>query len=104
MRWDNFLCSVRMEICYVGKVTWCCTTGSPPLEVAPGQRKAHVNGNRRQTVDRDKINPGVTELLRVYVKRPLGISLLIFPGYDFQQHYYNGMKVLDSFMHLSLAT
>ena len=44
------------------RVTRCCTTGNPPLEVAPGQRKTHVNSYRRQTVHRDKVDPGVSEL------------------------------------------
>ena len=43
-------------------VTRCCTTGNPPLEVAPGQRKTHVNSYRRQTVHRGKVDPGVSEL------------------------------------------
>ena len=34
----------------------------PPLEVAPGQRKTHVNSYRRQTVHRGKVDPGVSEL------------------------------------------
>ena len=40
----------------------CCTTGNPPLEVAPGQRKTHVNSYRRQTVHRVKVDPGGSEL------------------------------------------
>ena len=42
----------------------CCTTGNPPLEVAPGQRKTHVNSYRRQTMHRGKVDPGVSELPR----------------------------------------
>ena len=37
---------------------------NPPLEVAPGQRKTHVNSYRRQTVHRGKVDPGVSELPR----------------------------------------
>ena len=46
------------------RVTRCCTTGNLPLEVAPGQRKTHVNSYRRQTVHRGKVDPGVSELPR----------------------------------------
>ena len=58
------------------RVTRCCTTGNPPLDVAPGQRKTHVNSHRRQTVHRGKVDPGVSELpganelSRVHVNRP----------------------------------
>ena len=44
------------------RVTRCCTTGNPPLEVAPGQQKTHVNRYRRQAVYRGKVDPGVSEL------------------------------------------
>ena len=44
------------------RVTRCCTTCNPPLEVAPGQRKTHVNSYRRPTVHRGKADPGVSEL------------------------------------------
>ena len=50
---------------------------NPLLEVALGQRKAHVNGDRCQTVDRAKVNPGVIalpqvkQLFRIHVNRPL---------------------------------
>ena len=44
------------------RVTRCCRTGNPPFEVAPGQRKTHVNSYRRQTVHRGKVYPGVSEL------------------------------------------
>ena len=56
--------------------TPCCTTGNPPLEVAPRQLKAHVNSYRRQTVHRGKVDPGVSELpqgnelSRDHVNRP----------------------------------
>ena len=51
------------------RVTRCCTTGNPPLEVAPGQRKTHVNRThvnsyRRETGHRGKVDPGVSELPR----------------------------------------
>ena len=58
-------------------VTRCCTTGNLPLEVAPRQRKTHVNIYRRQTVHRGKVDPGVSELpqgnelSRDHVNRPL---------------------------------
>ena len=48
-----------------------------PREVAPGQRKTHVNSCRRQTVHRGKVDPGVSELPRGnelsldHVNRPL---------------------------------
>ena len=60
------------------RVTRCCTTGHPPLKVAPGQRKTHVNSYRRQTVHRGKVDPGVSELprgnelSRDHVNRPQG--------------------------------
>ena len=38
------------------------TTGNPPLKVASGQRKNHVNNCGRQTVHRRKVDPGVSEL------------------------------------------
>ena len=52
--------SAHMEKSYLGKAR--LTTG---LEVAPGQRKAHVNSNRHQTVNRGKFNPGVTDFPQV---------------------------------------
>ena len=74
----QLLRSVHMENSYLGKaVTRCCTTGNPPLEVAPGQRKTHVNSCRRQTVHRGKVDPGVSELprgnelSRDHVNRPI---------------------------------
>ena len=60
------------------RVTRYCTTGNPPLEVAQGQRKTHVNSYRRQTVHRGKVDPGVSELprgielSRDHVNRPSG--------------------------------
>ena len=58
-------------------VTQYCTTSNPPLEVAPGQGKTHMNSYRRQTVHRGKADPGVSELpqgnelSRDHVNRPL---------------------------------
>ena len=46
------------------KVTWCCTTGNPPLEVAPRQGEIHVNSYRRKTMHRGKVDPAVSELPR----------------------------------------
>ena len=43
------------------RVTQCCTTGNPPREVAPGQRKTRVNSYRRQTMHRGKDDPGATK-------------------------------------------
>ena len=40
------------EVTSARQVTQCCTTSNQPLEVAPGQRKTHVNSNRCQTVGR----------------------------------------------------
>ena len=61
----QLLPSVHMEKSYLGKAgTRCCTTGNLPLEVAPGKRKTHVNSDRRQTVHRGKVDPGVSELAR----------------------------------------
>ena len=59
------------------RVTRCCTTGNPPLKVAPGQWKTHVNSYRCQTMHRGKVDPGVSELprgdelSRDHVNRPL---------------------------------
>ena len=61
----QLLRSVQMEkVTSAKRVTWCCSTGNPPREVAPGQRKPHVNSYRRQTVRRGKVDPGVSELSR----------------------------------------
>ena len=52
-----------------------------PLEVAPEQRKTHVNSGRRQTVHRGKVDPGVSELprgnelSRDHVNRPSDIMI-----------------------------
>ena len=45
-------------------VTWYCTMGNAPLEVAPGQGQIHVNSYRRQTIQRGKVDLGVSELSR----------------------------------------
>ena len=37
-----------------------CTTGNPPLEVAPGQRETHLNSYRRQKMHRVKVDPKVS--------------------------------------------
>ena len=66
---------VQMEKSYHGKAGYPVL--DPPLEVAPGQRKTHVNSYRRQTVHRGKVDPGVSELprgnelSRDHVNRPL---------------------------------
>ena len=78
---EQLLRSVHMEKSYLGKAgyTRCCTTGNPPLEVAPGQRKIHVNSYRRQTVHRGKVDPGVSELPR---------------GNDFSRDHMNRPKTM----------
>ena len=63
-------CSHGEKLRRRGGVTRCCTTGNPPLEVAPGQRKTPVNSYRGQTVHRGKVDPGVSELPRDHVNRP----------------------------------
>ena len=45
---EQLLCSVHMEKSYLGKAG--CTKGNPPLEVALGPEKIHVNSYRRQTM------------------------------------------------------
>ena len=45
-------------------VTWGCTMGNHPLEVALGQGQIHVNIYRRQSMHRGKVDPGVSDLLR----------------------------------------
>ena len=69
----QLLRSVHMEKSYLGKAGYpqCCTTGNPPLEVAPGQQKTHVNSYRCQTMHRGKIDPGVSELSQDHVYRSL---------------------------------
>ena len=73
----KLLSSVHMEKSYLVKaVTRCCTTGNPSLEIAPGQRKTHMNGYRRQTVHRGKVDPVVSELPRDHVNRPLTLRVI----------------------------
>ena len=74
----QLLRSVHMEKSYLGKAGYAVLDNdNPPLEVAPGQRKTHVNSYRRQTVHRGKVDPGVSELprgnelSRDHVNRPL---------------------------------
>ena len=71
------------------QVTWCCTAGNPPLEVAPGKRITHVNSYRRQTAQRGKVYhgvselPGGNELSRDHVNRPLireSVFISLFQG------------------------
>ena len=57
------LCTWR-KVTLARPVTWCCTTGNPPLEVAPRQGEIHVNSHRRQTMHRGKVDPAVSELPR----------------------------------------
>ena len=73
----QLLRSVHMEKITLARwVTQCCTTGNPPLEVALGQRKTHVNSYRHQTMHQGKVDPGVSELSwgnelsRDHVNRP----------------------------------
>ena len=67
----QLLRSVHIEKSYLGKA------GNPPLKVAPGQRKPHVNSYRRKTMHRGKVDPGVSELpgsnesSRDHVNRPI---------------------------------
>ena len=64
----QLLRSVHVEKVTSGKAGYpMCTTGNPPLEVALGQGKTHVNSYRRQTVHRDKVDPRVSELPRYHV-------------------------------------
>ena len=59
----QLLRSVHMEKSYLSKAGYpVLYNGYPPVEVAPRQRKAHVNSCRRQTVHRGKVDPGVSEL------------------------------------------
>ena len=61
----QLLRSVHMEKSYHGKAGYpVLYNGYPPLEVAPGQQKTHVNSYRRQTMHRGKVDPGVSELPR----------------------------------------
>ena len=68
----QLLHSFHMEKSYLGKAGFpVFRTGNPPLEVASGQRKTHVNSYRRQTVRRGKVDPGASELPRDHVNRSL---------------------------------
>ena len=59
----QLLCSVHMKKSYLGKAGYLVLYNSnPPLEVAPEQRKTHVNSYRRQTMHRGTVDPGVSEL------------------------------------------
>ena len=54
------------------RVTRCCATGNPLLEVAPRQQKTHVNSCRRQTVYQGNVDPGISEVppIRDSMNRP----------------------------------
>ena len=52
----QLLRSVHIEKSYLGKAGYP-VLNNPPLEVAPGQRKTHVNSYRRQTVPEAKLTP-----------------------------------------------
>ena len=67
------LCSHREKLPRQAGVNRYYTTGNPPLKVAPEERKTHVNSYRRQTVHQSKFDPGVSELPRNHVNRPLGV-------------------------------
>ena len=60
----QLLRSVHMEKRYLGKAGYPVLYNEEPLEVAPGQRKTHMNSHRRQTVHRGKVDAGVSELPR----------------------------------------
>ena len=85
------------------RVTRCWTAGNPPLEVAPGQRKTHVNSYRRQTVHRGKVDPGVSELprgnelSRDHVNRPL----VFRESSDiFEKSSYHVLQYYVSYVHI----
>ena len=65
-----FFLFIWRKVTSARQVTRCCTTGDLPLEVTTGQRKTHVNSNRCQTVDRGKINAGVSDFPRVHESWP----------------------------------
>ena len=76
--WGNFcVLFTWRKVASAMRVTRCCRTGNPPLEVALGQRKTHVNSYMRRTMHRGKVDPGVSELprgnklSRDHVNRPL---------------------------------
>ena len=71
----QLLPSVHMEKSYLGKAGYPVS-----LEVAPGQRKTHMNSYRRQTMHGGKVDSGVSELprgnelSRDHVNRPLDMQ------------------------------
>ena len=68
--WQHFILFTWRKVTSARRVTRCRTTANPPLEVAQGQRRTHVNSYRRQTTHRSKVDPGVSELPRDHVNRP----------------------------------
>ena len=58
----QLLRSVHMEKSYLGMADY--PVFNPPREVAPGQRKTHVNSYKHQTVHGGKVDPRVSELPR----------------------------------------
>ena len=52
------------------RFTKCCRTRNLPLVVALGQRKIHVNSDRRQAVHQGKVDPEIDELPLDHVNRP----------------------------------
>ena len=73
-------CSYGEKLPRQGGLPGVSTTGNPPLEVAPGQRKTHMNSYRRQTMHRGKVDSRVSELhrgnelSRDHVNRPLDMQ------------------------------
>ena len=68
----QLLRSVHMKKSYIGKANYPVKTS---LNVAPRQRKTHVNSYRCQTVDRGKVDrvselSGGNELSRDHVNEP----------------------------------
>ena len=69
-------CSHGEKLARQGGLPGVVQRGNPPLEVAPGQQKTHVNSYRHQTMNRGKVDPGVSELpwgnelSRDHVNRP----------------------------------
>ena len=70
-------CSYGEKLPWQGGLPGVVQRVTPPLIVAPGQLKTHVNSYRRQTMHRGKVDPGVNELprgnelSRDHVNRPL---------------------------------
>ena len=55
--------SVHMEKSYFGKADYpVLNNGELTSRSCPGAKQAHLNSNRRQTVDRGKVNPEVIDL------------------------------------------